>query len=374
MSQRENLERIQTQPKLYVSLQCSEPFEAKNKIYMEKSKVLVVGGTGYIGRRIVKASLALGHTTYVLQRREIGLDIEKLQMLLSFKEQGAQLVEGSFFGVQISSLSPSFISFLQGRRLKGRIPIPFFDHQSLVDAVKLVDVVICTMSGVHFRSHNILMQLKLVEAIKEAGNIKRFLPSEFGTDPSRMDNALEPGKVSFDEKMTVRKAIEEAKIPFTYVSANCFGGYFAGNLAQRGTLVPPRDKVAIYGDGKTKVIYLDEDDIATYTIKTLDDPRTLNKTLYLRPPENILTQLQLVEKWEKLLGKKLQKFSISAKDFLASMKVMDFTGQVGVGHFYHIFYEGCLSNFEIGEEGEEASALYPEVRYTHMDAYLKHYL
>ncbi|KAF5946960.1 hypothetical protein HYC85_017188 [Camellia sinensis] len=311
---------------------------------MEKSKVLVVGGTGYIGRRIVKASLAFGHTTYVLQRREIGLDIEKLQMLLSFKEEGAQLVEGSFF-----------------------------DHQSLVDAVKLVDVVICTMSGVHFRSHNILMQLKLVEAIKEAGNIK-VLALGVWYDPSRMDNALEPGKVSFDEKMTVRKAIEEAKIPFTYVSANCFGGYFAGNLAQRGTLVPPRDKVAIYGDGKTKVIYLDEDDIATYTIKTLDDPRTLNKTLYLRPPENILTQLQLVEKWEKLLGKKLQKFSISAKDFLASMKVMDFTGQVGVGHFYHIFYEGCLSNFEIGEEGEEASALYPEVRYTHMDAYLKRYL
>ncbi|GMP95278.1 hypothetical protein CsSME_00044385 [Camellia sinensis var. sinensis] len=189
-----------------------------------------------------------------------------------------------------------------------------------------------------------------------------------------MDNALEPGKVTFDEKMTVRKAIEVAKIPFTYVSANCFGGYFAGNLAQLGTLVPPRDKVAIYGDGKTKVIYLDEDDIATYAIKTIDDARTLNKTLYLRPPENILTQLQLVEKWEKLLGKKLQKFSISTKDFLASMKVMDFAGQVGVGHFYHIFYEGCLSNFEIGEEGEEASELYPEVQYTHMDAYLKRYL
>ena len=110
---------------------------------MAKSKVLVVGGTGHVGKRIVKACLAQGHTTYVLQRPEIGLDIDKLQMLLSFKEQGAHLVEGSFS-----------------------------DHQSLVDAVKLVDVVICTMSGVHFRSHNILMQLKLVEAIKEAGNIK----------------------------------------------------------------------------------------------------------------------------------------------------------------------------------------------------------
>ena len=113
---------------------------------MGKSKVLIVGGTGYIGRRIVKASLAQGHETYVVQRRDIGLDIEKQQMLLSFKKQGAHLVEASFS-----------------------------DHQSLVDAVKLVDVVICTMSGVHFRSHNLLMQLILVEAIKDAGNVKVYI-------------------------------------------------------------------------------------------------------------------------------------------------------------------------------------------------------
>ncbi|KAK3014022.1 hypothetical protein RJ639_008655, partial [Escallonia herrerae] len=190
---------------------------------MAKSKVLVVGGTGYIGKRIVKACLAQGYPTYVLQRAEIGLDIDKLQMLLSFKEQGARLIEGSFS-----------------------------DHGSLVNAVKQVDVVVCAMSGVHFRSHNILMQLKLVDAIKEAGNVKRFLPSEFGMDPAQMGHALEPGRVTFDEKMTVRKAIEDANIPFTYVSANCFGGYFAGNLSQLGSLLPPRDKVCIYGDGNAK--------------------------------------------------------------------------------------------------------------------------
>ena len=39
----------------------------------------------------------------------------------------------------------------------------------------------------------------------------------------------------------------------------------------------------------------------------------------------------------------------------------------------HIFYEGCLTNFEIGEGGEEASELYPEVKYTRMDEYLKVY-
>ncbi|KAB5564286.1 hypothetical protein DKX38_004340 [Salix brachista] len=308
---------------------------------MAKSKVLVVGGTGYIGRRIVKASLEQGHPTYVLQRAEIGLDIEKLHLLLSFKKQGARLVQGSFS-----------------------------DQQSLVEAVKKVDVVICTMSGVHFKSHSILMQLKLVDAIKEAGNVKRFLPSEFGMDPSKMEHALAPGRETFDQKMIVRKAIEDAKIPFTYVSANCFAGYFVGSLSQLDTLIPPKDKVRIYGDGNAKVVYMDEDDIATYAIKAIDDPRTLNTTLYLRPPENILSQRQLVEIWEKLSGKKLEKIYIPGEDFLASMKGMDYVAQAGMGHFYHIFYEGCLTNFEIEEDGEEASNLYPEVKYTRMDEYL----
>ena len=110
---------------------------------MEKSRVLVVGGTGYIGRRIVRASLAQGHPTLVLMRPEVGLDIDKLQMLLSFKAQGARLVQASLD-----------------------------DHAGLVAAVAQADVVISAMSGAHNRSHNIHLQHKLVEAIKEAGNVK----------------------------------------------------------------------------------------------------------------------------------------------------------------------------------------------------------
>uniref|UniRef100_A0A453AK30 NmrA-like domain-containing protein n=1 Tax=Aegilops tauschii subsp. strangulata TaxID=200361 RepID=A0A453AK30_AEGTS len=190
---------------------------------MEKSKVLVVGGTGYLGRRIVKASLAQGHETYVMLRPEIGLDIDKLQMLLSFKAQGARLLEASLD-----------------------------DHRSLVAAVKQVDVVVSAMSGVHFRSHNLQLQLKLVDAIKEAGNVKRFLPSEFGMDPARMGHALEPGRVTFDEKMEIRNAIEEANIGHTYISANCFAAYFVPNLCQMRTLLPPKERVNVYGDGNVK--------------------------------------------------------------------------------------------------------------------------
>lgn len=312
---------------------------------MEKSKVLVIGGTGYLGKRLVKASLAEGHETYILHRPEIGVDIDKVQMLLSFKEQGAHLVSGSFS-----------------------------DQQSLVNAVKLVDVVICAISGVHIRSHQILLQLKLVDAIKEAGNVKRFLPSEFGTDPARMENALEPGRVPFADKMVVRKAIQDAQIPFTYVSANCFAGYFLGGLCQPGKILPSRDSVVLLGDGNQKAIYVDEDDIAMYTIKTIDDPRTLNKTIYLRPPKNILSQREVVEIWEKLIDKKLLKSSIPKEEFLASLKDLEYAEQVGLVHYYHVCYEGCLANFEIGNDAVEASELYPEIKYTPVEEYMKRYV
>lgn len=67
-------------------------------------------------------------------------------------------------------------------------------------------------------------------------------------------------------------------------------------------------------------IFVDEDDIGTYTIKSIDDPRTLNKTIYLRPEENILTQNELISKWEKLSGQVLEKITVPGDEFLASMK------------------------------------------------------
>ncbi|WVZ88858.1 hypothetical protein U9M48_035325 [Paspalum notatum var. saurae] len=204
--------------------------------------------------------------------------------------------------------------------------------------------------------------------------MQRFIPSEFGMDPSRMGHALEPGRVTFVDKMEVRRAIEEANIPHTYISANCFAAYSCPNLCQMRTLLPPKEKVQVYGDGNVKVIFVDEDDVATYAIKSIDDPRALNKTIYLRPKENILTQNDVITKWEKLSGTVLEKIHVPADEFLASMKETDFANQVGIGHYYHIFYEGCLTNFEIGEDGAEATLLYPEVEYTRIDEVMKGYL
>lgn len=70
-----------------------------------------------------------------------------------------------------------------------------------------------------------------------------------------MGDALEPGRVTFDDKMVVRKAIEDAGIPFTYVSANCFAGYMVGGLCQPGHILPSRESVTFLGDGNKKCTF-----------------------------------------------------------------------------------------------------------------------
>uniref|UniRef100_A0A0E0ML64 Uncharacterized protein n=1 Tax=Oryza punctata TaxID=4537 RepID=A0A0E0ML64_ORYPU len=120
-----------------------------------------------------------------------------------------------------------------------------------------------------------------------------------------MGHATEPRRITFDQKMVIRRAIKDANIPHAYVSVILFACFFVGNLPKMRTLNPPKEKVLIYGDG--------------------------------------------------------------------NVKGTDYINQVGLGHFYHIYYEGCLTNFEIGEKGVEATLLYPEVEYTRMDEYLKLY-
>ncbi|XLU34434.1 hypothetical protein S245_070500, partial [Arachis hypogaea] len=53
-------------------------------------------------------------------------------------------------------------------------------------------------------------------------------------------------------------------------------------------------KVQIY-DQEDGRVFVKENDVAAFTISTVDEPRTLNKVLYLRPSENIYSLNELVE-------------------------------------------------------------------------------
>lgn len=67
-------------------------------------------------------------------------------------------------------------------------------------------------------------------------------------------------------------------------------------------------------------VYNKEEDIGTYTIKAADDPRTLNKIVYIRPPANTLSFNELVAMWEKKIGKTLEKIYVPEEQVLKNLQ------------------------------------------------------
>uniref|UniRef100_A0A2P2IY00 Isoflavone reductase homolog n=1 Tax=Rhizophora mucronata TaxID=61149 RepID=A0A2P2IY00_RHIMU len=58
----------------------------------EKSKILIIGGTGYIGKFIVEASAKAGHPTFALVRESTLCSPSKAQIIDSFKNQGVKFI------------------------------------------------------------------------------------------------------------------------------------------------------------------------------------------------------------------------------------------------------------------------------------------
>jgi uncharacterized protein YbjT (DUF2867 family) len=305
-----------------------------------KSKILVIGATGYIGRHIVAASARLGHPTLALVRDTAPSEPAKAELLKTFQDSGVTLLKGDLY-----------------------------DHGSLVSAVKAADVVISTVGAMQIAD-----QTKIIAAIKEAGNVKRFFPSEFGLDVDRT-GAVEPVKSIFALKAGIRRAIEADGIPYTYVVANYFSGYSLPTIGQVLSPAPPTDNVVILGDGETKVVFVDEADIGTYTVLAADDPRAGNKVLYLKPPANTLSHNELVSLWEKKTGKTFARVYVPEDAVLKQIQEapspMNFI--FSIGHASYI--KGDQTNIEIEPSfGVEASELYPDVKYTTVDELLNSFL
>ncbi|MBA0676473.1 hypothetical protein Goari_017949, partial [Gossypium aridum] len=203
---------------------------------------------------------------------------------------------------------------------------------------------------------------------------QRFFPSEFGIDVDK-NNAVEPAKSTFAIKAQIRRAVEAEGIPYTYVPANCFAGYFLPTLSQPGATTPPRDKVVILGDGNPKAVFNHEADIGTYTIKAVDDPRTANKTLFIKPPKNTYSFNELIALWEKLIGKSLEKTYVPEDQLLKQIQESPIPINIVLAISHSIFVNGDGTNFEIDPSfGYEASELYPEVKYTTVEEGLSRFV
>ncbi|XP_048561141.1 isoflavone reductase homolog IRL-like [Triticum urartu] len=306
----------------------------------ERSRVLVIGGTGHIGKHIVAASVRRGHPTSVLIRDAAPADLAKAQLLKSFIDSGVALIKGDLF-----------------------------DHGSLVNAIKGADVVISAVGTPQLDE-----QTRIVMAIKEAGNvIKRFLPSEFGSDPERV-HTVDPAATLYAGKIRLRRLIEAEGIPHTYVCCNGFAETYLlsiGDVTAVGAAPPSSDKITVLGDGDAKGVFVVEEDIASYTVRAIDDTRTLNKILYMRPPANIVSHNELIALWEKKAGRTFQIARIPEADLLKLIKEAAYPLNMMLSHSLSVFVRGDQANFDIEASfGVEATELYPDVKYTTVDEYL----
>ncbi|KAH1040508.1 hypothetical protein J1N35_042251 [Gossypium stocksii] len=302
-----------------------------------KNKILIFGGTGYFGTYMVKASINLGHPTFVFARPITPQStLNKINLHKEFESVGVTIIQGE---------------------LK--------EHEKIVAILRQVDIVISLLPF-----PQILDQIHIIEAIKVAGNIKRFLPSEFGAEEDRL-SFLPPFEACLDKKRKIRRAVEASGIPYTYVSANCFGAYFLNYLLRPHE---QHEDVIIYGSGEAKAPFTYEEDIANYTIRVANDQRTCNKIVIYKMQKNILSQIELISLWEKKTGKYFKKVHVPEEELVKLTETLPFPDNVRASILHGLFVKGDLVNYELGENDLEASSLYPDYKYTTIDQLLDVFL
>jgi uncharacterized protein YbjT (DUF2867 family) len=234
-------------------------------------RILIVGATGGLGRELLKECARRDHDLHALVRSETRRDAGKMEPL---RAAGVTVHEGDLN-----------------------------DYDSLLRAFRSVDKVI---SAVTFLSGD---ERVLLQAAKDAG-VGRLVPSAFGMD----FQASPPGScIVLDRWRENYSAIQSLGVPATIIHTNGFFRNWVFTLGDMTTLegrLPP-SAVSVYGDGDVPAAFADERDIAAVTIRALEDPAMENRQIRIR--QNVMSQNTLIDLWEELSGRAVERTSIDSK-------------------------------------------------------------
>nr|YP_009496884.1 hypothetical protein ycf39 [Rhizosolenia fallax]AWT39597.1 hypothetical protein ycf39 [Rhizosolenia fallax] len=224
--------------------------------------LLIVGGTGTLGRQVVLQALTKGYQVRCLVRN--------LRKATFLKEWGAELVYGDL-------TSPE------------TIPPCLRGITAVIDASTSRPYDLSTIKQVDWDG-----KIALVEACKMA-NIQRFI----------FCSALNLEQFSNIPLMEMKQGIEiklkESKIPYTIFRLS---GFYQGLIEQYA--IPILEDLPIWiTNENTSVSYMDTQDIAKFCLRSLQLPKTTNKTFLLGGPKGWVSS-EIIKLCEQLGGQSAQ--------------------------------------------------------------------
>lgn len=242
------------------------------------TNILIFGATGLIGTHITSAILSAApkHEWSVAIFTSPGTVSSKASLISDLKGRGAKIIQGDFTNEADVKAAYSGIDTIVS--CLGR---PVIDKQIL-----------------------------LVQVADEHPDVKRFLPSEYGTD-------IEYGPQSKDEKphqmkIKVRAAIRAAKnLEHSFVVTGPYGDADKGlylsaapeAMREGGTYDVKNKKAVLIGDGEGKISLTTMRDVGKLVVATLFHPDTA-KNKALKVNSFTTTPKELVAEFERQTGGK----------------------------------------------------------------------
>lgn len=238
--------------------------------------LLIIGGTGTLGRQVVLQALTKGYKVRCLVR-----NFRKASFL---KEWGVELVYGDL--TRPETIPPC---------LKGITAIidASTSRPDELDALKKVD-----WDG----------KLYLIEAAK-AAKIKRFI--FFSAQNAEQFNNIPLMKL----KSGIEIKLKQSDIPYTIFRLT---GFYQGLIEQYA--IPILENLPIWVTNEnTYISYMDTQDIAKFCLRSLQIPKTINKTFFLSGSKGWVSS-DIINLCEQLAGQqaKVQKIPLFLLKFVSN--------------------------------------------------------
>jgi uncharacterized protein YbjT (DUF2867 family) len=308
-------------------------------------QVLLVGATGQIGRHFVDALRRSGHEVLMLFRPDAPEDREGERRILiqSLVRQGAKIIEGDLE-----------------------------DPSSLERACSEADAVV---SCIDHRPDHLKQQVALARAAARTGRVKRIIPSQFGIDSrtyqqTRVDHG--------DTKRELQQEFDACGVPMTYVHVNGLASFWAASLGQLGLKTPPRAQIDVYGDGNVKFSMITAEDVARYAVRALFDTQAANRHTLISPPENRLSQNELIAIWEARAQRKLARRVITAGELDRRIAALahqpDKFGELSFLQLIRAAWIDGLGDGRRRPDVLELTELYPDIAYEAIPRYLDRFV